>query len=351
MNRGPWGPWGEQGGENTRRHDAEADDRAPGIIETLQSGYEMLNARPYLIAVPLALDLVLWLGPRLTAPALFAWLARWPGQTADAAAIAQTLRERGASAEVTSGIAQLWNGYGVSSLVGTIGRGHVASVIERPTATVGPWYIAVIVLLALLVIGLWLKSLFVAPIAQMVRHEPFALGTTLRMSGEATRRAALLFLAVFGMLALTLIPVAIVAATFVLAGINGFGLIVLATLIPALGALFYGAFAMDAIFLERVGPMRAIYLSYRVVRRNVWPTAGFVALTFLISRGVPLALTRVVQQPVGAFLAMIAHAYVAAGLATASLLFYRERRARVLDVRPEQVVEIETEEAAGRQAS
>ena len=87
--------------------------------------------------------------------------------------------------------------------------------------------------------------------------------------------------------------------------------------------------------LEDVGPMRAIYLSYRVVRRNVWPTAGFITLTILISRGIPLALTQVIRQPVGVLLAMIAHAYVAAGLATGSLLFYRERRARVSDVRPE----------------
>ncbi|MCA1668843.1 MAG: hypothetical protein LC793_15905, partial [Thermomicrobia bacterium] len=339
MNRGPWQPWDEQRDERVRRQGTEMNDRAPGLIETLQGGYDLLNARPYLIAMPLALDLVLWLGPRLTSPALFAWLARWPGQSADGADLARALRERGASAEVMSGVAQLWNGYGVSSVVGTLGRGHVANLIDRPTAAIGPWYVALFVLLALLVIGLWLKSLFVAPIAQMVRHEPFALDTTLQNSWEAARRTALLFLAAFGMIVLTLMPVAIVAAAFVLAGINGFGLIILATLIPVVGALFYGAFAMDAIFLERVGPMRAIYLSYRVVRRNAWPTAGFIALTILISRGVPLALTRVVQHPVGVLLAMIAHAYVAAGLATGSLLFYRERRARVVDVRPEQVSE------------
>ncbi len=348
MNRGPWRPWGEPREESARHGGSEMGDRAPGIIETLQSGYDMLNARPYLIAVPLALDLALWLGPRLTSPALFAWLAHWPGQTAEGADLAQALRDRGASAEVTAWIAQLWNGYGVSNLVGTLGREHVATVIARPTAAIGPWYVAVFVLLALLVIGLWLKSLFVAPIAQMVRQEPFALRTTLRISWEAAKQTALLVLTAIGMLVLTLIPVAIVAVAFVLAGINGFGLILLATLIPTMGALFYGAFAMDAIFLERVGPMRAIYLSYRVVRRNAWPTVGFIALTILISRAVPLALTQVVKQPVGALLAMIAHAYVAAGLATASLLFYRERRARVSDMRPEQMNE---DAATGRQAS
>jgi hypothetical protein len=350
MNRGPWRPWGEPKSkpEETRHGGAATDERAPGIIETIQSGYDTLNARPYLIAVPLALDLVLWLGPRFTSPALFAWLANWPAQHADGADLAAALYKQGETAEMTSGIAQAWNGYGVSNLIGTLGRGHVANLIDRPTAAIGPWYVALLFLLALLVIGLWLKSLFVAPIAQMVRQEPFVLRTALRMSVATATQIALLCLTAFGMLLLTLAPVAVVAVAFVLAGINGSALLVLAVLVPVLGALFYGAFAMDAIFLERVGPMRAIYLSYRVVRRNVWPTMGFIAMTIFISRGVPLALTRVVQHPVGLVLAMIAHAYVAAGLATGSLLFYRERRARVSDVRPERIAE---EAAPGRHAS
>ncbi len=339
MNRGPWRPWGDPSQENARRKSSETEERAPGIFATLQSGYDTLNARPYLILVPFVLDLVLWLGPRFTSPALFDWLAHWPGQTAEGADLAQALRERGQSAEITTGVTQLWNGYSVSNMIGTLGHGRIAHFIDRPTAPIGPWYVAVLFLLALLVIGLWLKSLFVTPIAQMVRDEPFVLRTVWRLSWAGAKRAVLLFLTAIGMITLTLIPVAIVGATFVLAGINGFGLVILAALIPVLGAIFYGAFAMDAIFLERVGPMRAAYLSYRVVRRNVWPTAGFIALTFLISRAIPLALTRVVQQPVGVLLAMIAHSYVAAGLAAGSLIFYRERRARVQDVRPERTRE------------
>jgi hypothetical protein len=348
MNRSPWRPWGEPRPDKARHESTGAEDRAPGIIETLQTGYDTLNARPYLIAVPLALDLALWIGPRFISPALFAWLAHWPEQTPEGADLAATLHARGQTAEVTAGIEQLWNGYSVSNLIGTVGHGHVAKLIERPTAEIGPWYVALLFLLALLVIGLWLKSLFVSPIAQMVRQEPFALSTALRASMVAGTRLALLFLSIIGMLVLTMIPVAIIGAAFVLAGVNGFGLLMLVALLPVFGAIFYGAFAMDAIFLEHVGPLRAIYLSYRVVRRNVWPTAGFITLTILISRGIPLALTQVVRQPVGVVLAMIAHAYVAAGLATGSLLFYRERRARVSDVRPEQVSD---EAAPGRHAS
>ncbi len=83
--------------DDARRGGTAAEERAPGIFETIQSGYDTLNARPYLIAVPLALDLVLWLGPRFTSPALFAWLARWPSQRADGADLAAALSKQGES--------------------------------------------------------------------------------------------------------------------------------------------------------------------------------------------------------------------------------------------------------------
>src|SRR5947209_19607552 len=107
MNRGPWRPWGEPRPGDARREGAGAEERAPGIIETLQAGYDTLNARPYLIAVPLALDLFLWLGPRFTSPALFAWLAHWPERTPEGADLAATLYARGETAEVTAGIEPL----------------------------------------------------------------------------------------------------------------------------------------------------------------------------------------------------------------------------------------------------
>jgi hypothetical protein len=339
--RGPWRSFWE-----TPRGEEEAGDPAPGILATIQEGYDRLNERPYLIAVPLALDCALWLAPRVIAPDVFGWLAQWPARSESGAQLAEALYARGQSAEVMTGVAESWSWYGVATVVGKLGRGHFPTLFHRPTAAIGPWYVAIAIFCALLVLGLWLKSLFVAPLGQLVRREPFALGWNLRESIVAAKRLLLLFLAVGGMLLLLLIPVMLIGATFVLARINAFGLLLLAASVPFALALFFGAYATDAIFLERVGPMRAAYLSYRVVRRNVWPTLGFVSLTFVISRAVPLALTRVIEHPVGLLLAIVAHAYVAAGLAVGSLLFYRERRARVRDVRPEdeqrQVVDVPT---------
>lgn len=328
--RDPWRPW-----ERAEQPNGDADDPAPGILATVQAGFERLNARPYLIVVPLALDLALWLGPRLTSPALFNWLAAWPARSETGADLAAALYTRGRTAEIMTGVAEVWDWFGVQNLIGKVGRGAIPVPFDRPTTAIGPWFVALLIFLAFVLVGLWLKSLFFAPVAQLVREEPFDLGAGLRASLVGAGRVLLLLLAVVGMVTLTLIPVGLLAAALVLAGLDAYGLVLLAATLPVAYALFYGAYAMDAIFLEQVGPMRAAYLSYRVARRNVWPTLGFVMLTLAISRGVPLALSRVVQNPVGFVLAIIAHAYVAAGLAAGSLLFYQERRARVRDVRPE----------------
>lgn len=326
----PWRPW-----EREARPDAATEDPAPGIVQTMQAGFERVSARPYLIAVPLALDLALWFGPRLTSPALFNWLAGWPAQSETGADLAVALYERGRTAEIMTGVAQVWDWLGVQNLIGKVGRGAIPVPFDRPTTAIAPWFVALLIFFALLLVGLWLKSLFFAPVAQLLREEPFEIGANLRASLVGAGRVALLLLAVAGMVALTLVPVGLLAVALVLAGLDAYGLVLLAAALPVAYALFYGAYAMDAIYLEQVGPMRAAYLSYRVARRNIWPTLGFVTLTLAISRGVPLALSRVVQNPVGFVLAIVAHAYVAAGLAAGSLLFYRERRARVRDVRPE----------------
>lgn len=328
--RGPWQDRQERAG---RAVNASDGDPAPGVLATLQAGYDELNARPYLIAVPLALDLALWLGPRLISPAFFGWLAHWPAAETSGQSLANALTERGQTAEVMDGAAQFWGFVGVPSVTGSLGRERIASVLHRPTAEVGPWYVTLLVVLALVVIGLWLRSLFVAPLAQMVRREPFALGPALRASAVATLRIAGLYAAVTAFMLLVLIPLGIVGAAFVVAGVDSLMLVVLAALVPVAWALFYGSFATDAIMLDDVGPMRAAYLSYRVIRRNAWPTAGFVTTTALISWGLPVGLSRVVAQPIGVVPVMIAHAYIVAGLATGSLLFYRERRARTDDIR------------------
>lgn len=337
--RDPQRPWEElrgwlrgdrDDGTSSTGRDA-AGDPAPGLFATFQAAYDAVNTRPYLIAVPLLLDLLFWLGPRVRSPELFGWFAAWPAGSGSAGGreLADALLRDGERAEIVSGLAGAWNLFAVNTLTGALGREAVADAFGRPVVAVGPPVLALVLLVGLAIAGFWLKTLFVAPLAQLVRQEPFAPRPALRRSLPVAARILVLYLAGFGVLLLALVPFALLVVAASLAGFNVVTLIVLAALVPPGWMLFYGAFAVDALVLDGVGPMRAARRSYRVVRANLWPTAGFVSLTGFVWWAVPLALSRVAAQPVGAALVIVAHAYVAAGLATASLLFYRERHKRI----------------------
>ncbi len=170
---------------------------------------------------------------------------------------------------MTSGLAQAWNLFAVNTLTGALGREGLASAFDRPAVELGPWYVAALVLLALALGGFWLKTLFVGPLAQTARREPFAPGAVLRASGPLLLRILALYAAVAGLVLLVLIPVAIVGAATMLAGLDAMGWLLLVALVPVAWVFLYASFAVDALVLDGVGPIRAAYLSYRVVRRNL----------------------------------------------------------------------------------
>src|ERR1044071_10211247 len=44
----------------------EAEPSVPGVIDTLTDGFQLVNRAPGLLLVPVLLDLLLWLGPKLS---------------------------------------------------------------------------------------------------------------------------------------------------------------------------------------------------------------------------------------------------------------------------------------------
>jgi hypothetical protein len=108
--------------------------------------------------------------------------------------------------------------------------------------------------------------------------------------------------------------------------------------IAAMGALLvlfglaFGAihlfFAVDAIFISRVGPLLAIQRSVGLVRRHLWPSVALILLSLLIWAGMTRVwdvLSTSLQFPYGIALSILGNAYVASGLIAAGMIFYTER--------------------------
>ena len=90
----------------------------------------------------------------------------------------------------------------------------------------------------------------------------------------------------------------------------------------------YIGFTSEAIVISGLGPLRAIYTSFNVVRRNIWATLGFLAVTLVIQLGSGVIWHTLASTTIGAVIAIMASAYIGSGLLAAHMAFYRERLRR-----------------------
>ena len=112
-------------------------------------------------------------------------------------------------------------------------------------------------------------------------------------------------------------------------GLGDFGLMALELLfVVGFWVNIYIGFYREAIVIHDQGPLRAIYTSFNVVRRNFWGTLGFLALSLIISLGSGVIWFRLVGSTVGLIVAMIGSAYIGSGLLAARMAFFRERLRR-----------------------
>jgi hypothetical protein len=133
---------------------------------------------------------------------------------------------------------------------------------------------------------------------------------------------------IVGVLTLLTLPVGVAGGLLYLMGLNAAPLVFLAIGLPVVGAGIFLAFATDAIAYSEIGPFRACYLSFNVVRRNFWPVLGLVGSITLISRGLPALWLSQAEHPIGLLIGVFCNALMATGLAAASMQFYADRLGR-----------------------
>ena len=98
--------------------------------------------------------------------------------------------------------------------------------------------------------------------------------------------------------------------------------------LSAVVALVFLYFAPAAITVSEVGPLRACYLSFNVVRRNLWPVVGLILSLLLISAGLPSLWLSRADHPIGLLIGAFCNALVSIGLVMASMQFYLDRLGR-----------------------
>jgi hypothetical protein len=284
-----------------------------GVVETIADGLSLVLTYPLVALLPLAIDLALWSGVRVSPAAL---LQRWSdlNSTADSLGFERNVLPLAA--------------LGVPSLLKAVSHDDVYSFWSGTRLQPGSWQLAATTIAGLALASTLLGTMFRIPLALVIRAEHRTPAQIARATTIAWVRLLGLFALVLGTIVLVASPLLVGGAMFLLAGLDIMPLIGAALIIPATAAAIYLMFTPDAIVLTEVGPLRAAYLSFNVVRRNFWPALGLLGSVLLISEGLSVLWKSQMETPFGLLVGVLGNAFVGAGLALAAMRFYDDRLRR-----------------------
>lgn len=314
-----------------RSQEKPKPDKGPGTIDLLGEAFALLGQRPYLILVPILLDLFLWLGVGMPATAFTAhlgeWLHRFPA--VDIRFI-DDLTGAGKSYNVVGLL-----GINTPSLMEHVSRGALSTPIDRYLLIGLPWWSIPLLGALIAIAGLALGMLYLTILKYVVYRQAIPVRLLWRQTWINTRKMVGFICAAALAVILLMLPLALFGVILLIVGINALPFVVFLMSLEAIWAFLMLFFAQYAIVDSSAGVFRAAYLSYNVVRRNLWSTAGFMIVYFILVDGMPVALHVLLSSPWGVVLAMIVNAYVASGTLIAAMLFYRERAQRLPGFAPD----------------
>lgn len=315
-----------------------AKPRNLAVIDTLSAGYGVLHRRLWLLALPVALSAYLWLGTPLaldTAGELRPAIAELLGGRGDEGALGERWADQLLAGDARLSLAWL-------NLVPVLGP--ASQVTDEAIALRGPLQLGAAAL-AINLLALLLSSLYLALLGEAVRGEPIRPGASLRRAGRVAMELLLALLALVGLGLLLALPLLAISAILIVALPGATLLVLLAWYVALFWAYVYTGFTPEAIALRaaspglgRVGPLRAIAESVRLVRHDLAATLRMLLLSLLIASGLGIVWRQLAATPPGLALAILGSAYVGSGLAAARLVFLRQRLAQRGGVAPHKIL-------------
>ncbi len=310
---------------------SEKRPAVPGVIDTLSAGFNLVNRRPWLLAVPVLLDLFLWWGPRLSIAPLVAEFLRVTASPADLSAeYAQAIDQARLALTQMGGELNLMGllaaGFlGLPSLLSVTALGTDFLPAAPVTVQLSSLLLVIPVSLLLMVLSVWIAALYLASLAQTIREGRVTRATLVsQVWGLGWRLTAWLGL----ILAITVFAgfpamLALGVAAVFSANLASFftGLAWLAVMWVAV----YMFFVVQSVSLGQAGVFRSIWNSVNVVRWNLGSALGLVVVINLMQRGLPMIWDMFATDAWALPVSIVGNAYIGTGLMAASMIFYGQR--------------------------
>lgn len=297
------------------------------LIDTITEGYWLINRHPWLILLPVFVNIYLVLGAQLSFAPLIEQLTEIMRRLSPANAPSE------ATLEPMTVLAQMDMRQPLAllnalptlpiRLLGDIGPN--LGLPQLPTLTISSVWGVLLAFVLINVLALPLSALFLTRIAADLRKEHPGLWGWLR---QAARASLMMFVTalILAALALAVIFPVIVLSTVLMAVSQTLGMLTMMVMFFALfWAQVYLGFTNEALVLGKLSPLQALSTSFKLVRQHFWSTLGLLALSYIISGGSAVIWRTLFNTNWGVAIAILGCAYVGTGLQAARFAFIRER--------------------------
>lgn len=316
---------------------------AAGVIDTIADAVTFVIQRPWLMLVPIVIDLVLWLVLKVSMEPLIDNLVRLmeTSQVEGSDQIIEQLQANGDQVMIGDYLGAfvpgLLTGMSLDTMMGILMLFVAPDGFGIPRSDIyAPWQNGLVDTFvpasAGMVSLIWLGVIFVSSIAMVVFRVPIvrAIRGTRPTSLAAEMLRSWLHFLLYLVLLIIIAMVALVPLAFLTALVPVLGLS--AAFLTSFALLIFGGllgvhtlFAVDAMLVHRTSPLNGFRMSLAVGRAYFGQVARF-ALTSLFIMLATLQLWRELSGTAPGFIvSIIGSAFIGTVLAAASLFFYTDR--------------------------
>ena len=302
----------------------------PGIISSIKAGFDAIAARITAIFLPLALNLLLWLGPRLRMEEMFKSMEGdmvlfWQASRIPAEEIKKML-------DLYEGMAQSINLFGLAR---TLPIGISSLFVVGQGSSVTPLGVPAVWQVDVLTFPLWIMFLvFIGWVGGAFYFRDVAWAAlTEKITSIRAFQAVLqtILISILCNMILIAISVPVLLILIVAAQINAV-LANLAVLFIALGSVWVLVpifFWAHGVFLDRQNVLTSMLSSLQLTRFTLPTSSLFVLTVFLLSYGLNFLWRIPAQDSWVTLLGIFGHSFVTTALLAGSFIYYHNMSAWV----------------------
>jgi len=297
----------------------------PGLIATLTAGFELTTSHLWLVVLPIFLDIIFWLGPRLSIADLLENTGRSLARDPSLAGMGEQLIQTAGAYNLISTLSVPV--VGVPALMSGVAPEKVPLSPLKYAVNSTTEFAAIFIILTLF--GLLISALYFGLIASVLNREKITNRSSMAQLSDFAKTVVVTWLRLLilgGFLIVTLLllmlPLLPIAYIFALLS-QDIALVVI--LVCILVVIIYLSMAVPTIVVDRQPVGIAIVNSVRMVRRCKLPTTNLLLAVVLIGWGMSLLMHLADSGNWLTLISLAGHAFVSTALVAAIFIFYRDR--------------------------